>query len=71
MPSTTPIQRLEEEERRARVRLSAFRSRLYRRDFASPRATRLRMDRLERQWRTASERLSRARRAMRHGDPNS
>ncbi len=71
MPSTTPIQRLEEEERRARVRLSAFRSRLYRRDFASPMATRMRLNRLERQWRAASERLGQARRNLRHGDPNS
>lgn len=61
MAHITPLQQLREEERRARVRLSAFRARLYRPDGASPMATRTRLQELERSWRLAAERLKTAR----------
>ncbi len=57
----TPIAILEEEERRARIRLAAYRARLYRHNGASPMATERRLRELERKWQGAAERLRRAR----------
>jgi len=58
----TPLQTLEEEERRARVRLAAYRARLYRHGPMSPIVTDIRLRELERRWEGAAERLRRARR---------
>ena len=62
MRVTTPIEMLEDEERRARIRLAAYRARLYRSDGASPMKTQLRLAELERMWKGADDRLCRARR---------
>jgi hypothetical protein len=63
MGSTTPIETLEEEERRARIRLAAYRASLYRRNGLSPMRAEMRLRERERQWKGAAERLRRARRA--------
>jgi hypothetical protein len=63
MSVKTPISVLEEEERRARLRLAAFRARLYRSDGASPMATEARLRELQRRWKGASDRLARGRAA--------
>ena len=62
MAAKTPLPTLEEEERRARTRLASFRARLFRNDGASPMQTQIRLQELERKWKGAAERLSRARR---------
>jgi hypothetical protein len=62
MATKTQLPILEEEERRARTRLASFRARLYRNDGASPMQTQIRLEELERKWKGAAERLSRARR---------
>ncbi len=65
MRATTSLHTLEEEERRARLRLAAYRARLYRRDQASPMVTEIRLLELERKWQGAVERLRRARKNAR------
>jgi hypothetical protein len=60
MGAQTPLEILEEEERRARIRLAAFRARLYRRDHASAIAVDRRLRELERRWKGAAERLRNA-----------
>jgi hypothetical protein len=61
MSAKPPLELVEEEERRARVRLAAFRARLYRHDGASPIAVERRLRELERKWVGAQERLRDAR----------
>lgn len=60
MASRTPISQLEDEERRAHIRLAAFRARLLRRD-GSAIAYNRRLRELERQYKGAVERLRRER----------
>lgn len=62
MPAKIPIPTLEEDERRARIRLQAFRARLFRRDYMSPMGADMRLRELERKWKGAADRLRRARR---------
>ncbi len=62
MAAKVSLSTLEEEERRSRLRLAAFRARLYRRDAASPIAVERRLRELERRWQGASKRLREARR---------
>jgi hypothetical protein len=62
MAAKVSLSTLEEEERRARRRLAAFRARLYRHDAASPIAVERRLRELERSWQGASKRLRKARR---------
>jgi hypothetical protein len=57
MATKTPFPMLEDEERRTRIRLAAFRAKLYRHDRASPMATEIRLHELERKWKGAAERL--------------
>jgi hypothetical protein len=61
MAAKLPLSTLEEEERRARVLLAAFRARLFDRNGASPMATEIRLRELERRWKGAAERLRKAR----------
>jgi hypothetical protein len=63
MAGKTPISKLEDEERRARMRLGSYRARLYRRNATSPMGTQMRLQELERKWKGAAERLRRARRS--------
>ncbi len=62
MASTTPVEMLEEQERRARMRLAAFRAKRYRHDGASAMSVEIRQRELERKWRGAASRLRQARR---------
>jgi hypothetical protein len=62
MAAKVSLSTLEEEERRSRRRLAAFRARLYRHDAASPIAVERRLRELERRWQGASKRLRKARR---------
>ncbi len=64
MASQQPVEKLEEEERRARTRLAAFRAKRYRHDNASPMAVEMRQRELERKWRGAANRLRRAHRTQ-------
>jgi hypothetical protein len=64
MAAKTPLSMLEEEERRARVRLGAYRAKLHSRSAASPMATEIRLRELERKWKGAAERLHRARKGV-------
>lgn len=57
----TPLEALEEEERRARLKLAAYRARLYCHDATSPAAPQIRLSEFERRWIRAAERLQRAR----------
>ena len=61
MAAKTPLSTLEEEERRARTRLASYRAKLYDRSAASPMAVKMRLRELERRWKGAAGRLSRAR----------
>jgi hypothetical protein len=60
MGTKTPIAILEEEERRARIRLAAYRARLYRHNGASPIVVDRRLRELERKWNGAAKRLRQA-----------
>jgi hypothetical protein len=60
MATRTPISQLEEEERRAQIRLAAFKARALRRD-GSAMAFDRRLRELERQYHGAVERLQRER----------
>lgn len=59
----TPLPMLEEDERCARVKLAAYRARLYRHDGASPMAIEIRLRELERRWQGAADRLRRAKKS--------
>ena len=61
MGTKTPIEILEEEERRARVRLGAYRARLYRHNGSSPIVVDRHLRELERRWEGAAKRLRNAR----------
>lgn len=61
MATKIAVSTLEEEERRAQVRLAAYRAKLYGRSAISPMAADIRLRELERQWRGAAERLRNAR----------
>jgi hypothetical protein len=63
MAAKTPLSMLEEEERRARLRLASHRAKLYSRSASSPMAAGIRVRELERKWKGAAERLRRGRRA--------
>jgi hypothetical protein len=63
MAVKTPLSMLEEEERRARLRLASYRAKLYSRSAISPMAAEMRLRELERKWKGAAERLRRGRRA--------
>ena len=62
MASQTPLNQLEEQEQRARMRLAAFRAKRFRRDSASPMKVEMRQRELERRWRGAVARLRQAHR---------
>ena len=57
MSAKTAIETLEYEEQRARVRLAAYRARLYRHNGASPIVVDQRLRELERTWKNAAKRL--------------
>jgi hypothetical protein len=61
MSTKTALSILEDEELRARVRLAAYRAKLYDRNPGSPMAMAARLRELERKWKGAAERLRRAR----------
>lgn len=61
MSGKTPISTLEEEERRARTRLAAFRAKQFHGGSSSPMAVDIRLRELERKWKGADDRLRRAR----------
>jgi hypothetical protein len=63
MTSQTPISVLQEEERRARRRLAAFRAKLYEPGDGGAMRAKLRLHELERKWEGAAERLRKARRS--------
>ena len=65
MRTKVPLEPLKEEERKAWIRLAAFRARLYRRDSASPIDVERRLRELERKWKGAADRLSKAQRESR------
>lgn len=63
MAGKTPISMLEEEERRARTRLAAFRGKQFHGSGGSPMKVEMRLRELERKWKGAAERLHKARHA--------
>jgi hypothetical protein len=65
MATKIPISQLEDEERRAHIRLAAFRARLLRRD-GSAIAFERRLRELERQYKGAVDRLRHERARQRH-----
>lgn len=67
MPHETPLSILEEEERRARIRLASFRVRLFRPDGMSPMTAEARLRELQRRWKGAADRLSKAKHRAGHG----
>ncbi len=63
MPAKVSLSTLEEEERHARLRLAAYRAKLYGRSAVSAMAAEAKLHELERRWKGAEDRL-RARRKI-------
>lgn len=61
MATKIPLSTLEEDERRAHLRLAAYKAKLYWSRAASPMAASIRLQELERKSKGAAERLRRAR----------
>jgi hypothetical protein len=66
MPTMTPVEILEEEERQAWMRLAAYRGRLHRRDVEDHLVVESRLRELEKNWERSSLRLQRVLRENRN-----